>query len=104
MHHHTPLDGPGVPAKMTHNLPSNVHVSTHPCVRGKLSQLRSASTHARDTKTLVHDIAGLVGCEAFAHGLKVVEVGKVSASSLMRPALADKRRRCELANLSAMYV
>ncbi|KAI7112206.1 hypothetical protein D0869_12775 [Hortaea werneckii] len=61
---------------MAPTLPSNAHVSAHPCIRAKLSQLRSASTNARDTKALVHDIATIVGCEAFAHGLTTAEVGK----------------------------
>lgn len=56
-------------------VPSNVHVSTHPCLRAKLSILRSQSTKARETKQLVHEIATIVGCEAFAHGLQTVETG-----------------------------
>lgn len=51
---------------MASSLPSNVHVSNHPCLRAKLSQLRSKSTNARDTKTLVHEIALLLGSEALA--------------------------------------
>ena len=62
--------------------PSNVHVSTHPCVRAKLSQLRSSSTNARDTKILIHEIATLVGCEALAHGLTNIQTGTVSFFSL----------------------
>ncbi|KAK4123843.1 PRTase-like protein [Parathielavia appendiculata] len=54
------------------NLPSNVHVSQHPCLLAKLSQLRSQNTPARDVKTLIHDIALIVGCEALAKGLKTV--------------------------------
>ena len=52
-------------------LPPNVHVSKHPCLQAKLSQLRANTTHARDTKTLVHEIALIVGCEALAKGLQV---------------------------------
>ncbi|KAL1875154.1 hypothetical protein Daus18300_003222 [Diaporthe australafricana] len=47
-------------------LPKNVHVSSHPCLRAKLSQLRSKSTPAKDVKSLVHDISLIVGCEALA--------------------------------------
>ncbi|KXT07066.1 hypothetical protein AC578_2397 [Pseudocercospora eumusae] len=54
---------------------SNVHVSSHPCARSKLSQLRSASTNAKDTQSLIHDIATIVACEAFAHGLRVEQTG-----------------------------
>lgn len=60
------------------SLPSNVHVSTHPCLKAKLSLLRSQSTHARDTKQLVHEIATIIGCEALAHGLESTETGSVS--------------------------
>lgn len=66
---------------MASTLPSNVHVSKHPCLRMKLSQLRSKSTNARDTKQLVHDIATIVGVEALAEGLEVVQHGTVSYSS-----------------------
>jgi uracil phosphoribosyltransferase len=63
------------------SLPSNVHVSSHPCLKAKLSLLRSQSTHARDTKQLVHEIATIIGCEALAHGLEVTESGSVSSPS-----------------------
>lgn len=61
---------------------SNIHVSSHPCARAKLSQLRSASTNAKDTQSLIHDIATIVGCEAFAHGLQVEQTGTVSSPSV----------------------
>lgn len=48
------------------SLPKNVHVSNHPCLRAKLSQLRSKSTPSKDVKALVHDISLIVGCEALA--------------------------------------
>ncbi|KIW21062.1 uracil phosphoribosyltransferase [Exophiala spinifera] len=51
---------------MASNLPPNVHISKHPCLRAKLSQLRSKSTNARDTKALVHEIALLLGTEALS--------------------------------------
>ena len=60
------------------SLPLNVHVSTHPCVRAKLSQLRSKETNARDTKALLHEIALMVGCEALAACLENVPTGTVS--------------------------
>lgn len=56
---------------------ANVNVSNHPCVKTKLSILRSASTNARDTKTLIHEIATIVGVEAFARGLSVQHNGTV---------------------------
>ncbi|KAH0842957.1 uracil phosphoribosyltransferase, variant [Fonsecaea monophora] len=49
---------------MASSLPTNVHVSKHPCLRAKLSQLRSKSTNARETKSLIHEITLLLGTEA----------------------------------------
>ncbi|OOF91679.1 hypothetical protein ASPCADRAFT_177019 [Aspergillus carbonarius ITEM 5010] len=56
-------------------LPSNVHVSSHPLLQAKLSQLRSASTTTRETRSLVHEIATILGVEAFAAGWKVKTSG-----------------------------
>ncbi|KAH8722429.1 uracil phosphoribosyltransferase-domain-containing protein [Phaeosphaeriaceae sp. PMI808] len=57
------------------NLPKNAHVSTHPCLQAKLSQLRSAKTGSRDAQTLVHEISLMVGYEALGAGLKLHESG-----------------------------
>lgn len=54
---------------MSYSLPPNVHVSTHPCLQAKLSQLRASTANARETKALVHEITVIVGCEATAAGL-----------------------------------
>jgi uracil phosphoribosyltransferase len=54
---------------MPQPLPPNVHVSSHPCLQAKLSQLRDSTTNARETKSLVHEISLIVGCEALATGL-----------------------------------
>ena len=59
------------------NLPQNAHVSTHPCLQAKLSQLRSASTGSKDAQTLVHEIALMVGYEALAAGLTAQQDGTV---------------------------
>jgi len=67
--------------KMAFEVPANVHISRHPCLRAKLSQLRSKSTNARETKTLVHDLAFLLGTEALAE-LEIEPSGTVSLSSL----------------------
>ncbi|KAL9592747.1 MAG: hypothetical protein Q9179_006408 [Wetmoreana sp. 5 TL-2023] len=56
-------------------MPSNVHISTHPCLRAKLSQLRSKDANARETKTLIHEISLIVGCEALASNLQTVSSG-----------------------------
>ncbi|KAK4154213.1 uracil phosphoribosyltransferase-domain-containing protein [Chaetomidium leptoderma] len=55
------------------NLPPNVHVSQHPCLLAKLSQLRSQNTPSRDVKGLIHDISLIVACEALAKGLESVK-------------------------------
>lgn len=57
---------------------SNLHVSSHPCAKAKLSLLRSASTNAKDTRALIHEIATIVACDAFASGLTVQQTGTVS--------------------------
>ncbi|PHH60506.1 hypothetical protein CDD81_1596 [Ophiocordyceps australis] len=58
------------------SLPPNVHVSKHPCLRAKLSQLRSQNASPEDVKRLVHEISLVVACEAFAHTLTTVESRK----------------------------
>ncbi|KAL8934687.1 MAG: hypothetical protein Q9211_005099 [Gyalolechia sp. 1 TL-2023] len=74
---------------------SNVHISTHPCLRAKLSQLRSKEVNARETKALVHDIALIVGCEALASELQTVSsgtgetpIGYPYTTEIIRPKLA----------------
>lgn len=59
------------------SLPANAHVSTHPCVQAKLSQLRSKSTQAREVKSLINEIATIVGVDALGACLKTVESGTV---------------------------
>jgi hypothetical protein len=60
------------------HLPPQIHISSHPCIKAKLSILRSQSTtNARDVKALIHEIATMVACEAFAHSLKPVPTGTV---------------------------
>ncbi|PVH89668.1 PRTase-like protein [Cadophora sp. DSE1049] len=54
---------------MSFDLPPTVHISKHPCLEAKLSQLRQSTTNARETKALVHEIALIVACEATAAGL-----------------------------------
>lgn len=59
------------------DLPSNVHVSTHPCLQAKLSQLRSASANAREVKALIHEISTILGCEALAKAVVSTPGSKV---------------------------
>lgn len=63
---------------MSNTLPANVHISPHPCLQVKLSQLREATANSRETKALVHEISLIVACEAFAKGLSTKEGPKVS--------------------------
>jgi uracil phosphoribosyltransferase len=60
------------------SIPKNAHILSHPCLKAKLSQLRSAKTGSRDAQALVHEIALMVGYEALGAGLKVQEDGTVS--------------------------
>lgn len=64
------------------DLPKNAHVSVHPCLQAKLSQLRSAKTGCRDAQTLVHEIALMVGYEALGAGLKAQQSGTVCGLSI----------------------
>ncbi|GAD91700.1 uracil phosphoribosyltransferase [Paecilomyces variotii No. 5] len=45
---------------MGSSFPANVHVSAHPCLRAKLSQLRSHTASTRETKLLVHEITTIL--------------------------------------------
>ena len=73
---------------MASSLPLNVHVSKHPCLRAKLSQLRSSSADARTTKALVNEIAMVLGVEALAN-LDLTPNGTVSHISIGLRVLAD---------------
>ncbi|KAL7958537.1 PRTase-like protein [Trichoderma compactum] len=55
------------------NLPSNVHVSQHPSLLAKLSQLRSQSASPRDVKSLIHEISLIIACEAISSAIKPVD-------------------------------
>lgn len=55
-------------------LPANVHVSQHPCLRAKLSQLRSKNSTSQQTKQLIHDISLILGVEALSN-LEVFDSG-----------------------------
>ncbi|KAI5457759.1 uracil phosphoribosyltransferase-domain-containing protein [Mariannaea sp. PMI_226] len=52
---------------------SNVHISKHPCLQAKLSQLRSKSVSARDVKSLIHEISVIISCEALATSIAAVD-------------------------------
>lgn len=66
-------------------LPPNVHISCHPCLRAKLSQLRSQSSSTRDTRSLVNEIATILGVEAFSVCFKSAKSGTVSCNMLPVP-------------------
>ena len=63
---------------MDGTLPPNVRVSSSPLLRAKMSLLRSSSTNARDTKSLVHEITLMLGTEALNSVLQVQTIGTVS--------------------------
>ncbi|KAM3435139.1 hypothetical protein MY4824_005011 [Beauveria thailandica] len=75
---------------MATNLPPNVHVSQHPSVQAKMSQLRSKSASARETNALVHEISLIVACEALAKSLAPVPGPKVTiiTQQQQQPTLA----------------
>lgn len=62
-------------------LPPNVHVSAHPCLVAKLSQLRSKSTSAKEVKALVHEISLILGIEALATKISTVPGPEVRLTS-----------------------
>ena len=72
------------------DLPSNVHVSQHPCLLAKLSQLRSSSTPARDVKSLIHDISLIVACEGLAKGVQSTP-GPIVRSTPFLPSFRPSR-------------
>ncbi|EYE96588.1 uracil phosphoribosyltransferase [Aspergillus ruber CBS 135680] len=43
-----------------------IHISSHPCLQAKLSQLRSHTTSTRETGSLVTEISTILGVEALA--------------------------------------
>ncbi|CAM1510192.1 Fc.00g005270.m01.CDS01 [Cosmosporella sp. VM-42] len=55
------------------SFPSNVHISKHPCLQAKLSQLRSKTATAREVKSLIHEISLIVSCEALASSISAVD-------------------------------
>lgn len=59
------------------SLPPNAHISKHPCLQAKLSQLRVKQSNARETKLLIHEIATIVAVEALASCLQGVDDGQV---------------------------
>ena len=68
---------------MAPSMLSNVNVSQHPCLRAKISQLRSISTNAREVKSLIHDITLLLGTEALLTNLSITDGDSVSSLVLM---------------------
>jgi uracil phosphoribosyltransferase len=79
-------------------IPKNAHISTHPCLQAKLSQLRSASTGCRDAQTLVHEIALMVGYEALGSALKAQEAGTVCLTHATPLSLVSSVGKLQLHN------
>ncbi|KAF4582799.1 uracil phosphoribosyltransferase [Ophiocordyceps camponoti-floridani] len=55
------------------SLPSNVHVSRHPCLVAKLSQLRSTSSGPKEVGALLHQIGLIISCDALASNVSAVD-------------------------------
>jgi uracil phosphoribosyltransferase len=64
------------------SLPSNVFVSTHPCLLSKLSQLRSSSATPRETRALVHEISLILATEALGKTLIAEKSGETAVTPL----------------------
>lgn len=62
---------------MATDIPKNVHVSTHPCLLAKLSQLRSNKTSPKEVKSLINDISLILGCEALTASVTSVPGAQV---------------------------
>ncbi|BDD55227.1 hypothetical protein MPDQ_005796 [Monascus purpureus] len=60
---------------MASSLAPNIHISSHPCLQAKISQLRSHSANTRETRGLVSEISAILGVEALASGLKATRSG-----------------------------
>lgn len=73
---------------MTVELPPNVHLSTHPSLQAKISQLRSKSATSRETNALVHEISLVVACEALSKSLTAIPGPKVRTESSLGPISA----------------
>ena len=81
----------------TPSLPPNVHVSNHPCLLAKLSQLRSKGTSAKEVKALIHEISLILGCEALASTFKTSPGPQVSFLSTGREKGRGWRKGCRAA-------
>ncbi|KAK6536911.1 hypothetical protein TWF281_001118 [Arthrobotrys megalospora] len=68
---------------------SNIHVSQHPCVRAKLSQLRSSATGHRETRALVTEISSFLAAEALATSLTTVQTGEGTSALGEQYAVED---------------
>lgn len=66
------------------SLPANVHVSQHPSLLAKLSQLRSSSTSAKEVKNLIHEIGLILSIEALAKAVSPAAGPKVRPHSCLR--------------------
>src|SRR5258708_3750917 len=58
--------------------------SALPCIHAKLCQLRSASTHPRDFKSAIHEVALLVAAEAYAKVFRSAQDGVVGSPMAAR--------------------
>jgi uracil phosphoribosyltransferase len=68
----------------------NVHVSQHPSLRAKLSQLRSESTSSKQVNALVNDISLILATEALSKNLSAVDGPKVCNPRLYHHHLVNQ--------------
>ena len=61
---------------MSASLPANVTVCDHPCLRVKLSKLRSSSTPPKEVQSLVRELAMLVATFALQGSLSTTTDGQ----------------------------
>ena len=66
------------------SLPANVHVSQHPSLLAKMSQLRSKSTSSSDTKALINEITLILSCEALTKAIAPTNGPKVHLVGVLR--------------------
>lgn len=71
----------------------NVRVSQHPSLQAKLSQLRSRSAENKEVKSLIHDIALIVACEALSKNITAVDGPKVSGCYSEPMSLTSRKER-----------
>ncbi|MFH1159125.1 MAG: uracil phosphoribosyltransferase [Pseudomonadota bacterium] len=74
-------------------MPDNVHVIDHPLVQHKLAMMRSKDTSTQDFRTLLREIAVLMGYEVF-RGLPTEEVEIETPLEKMKTRMLSGKKLC----------